>query len=236
MNCLESRRRLLASPRERTDDHLNHVTACPECSRFANELAVLDRKIDKAARVPVPEGLADRIVLAHGYPDRWHRAVAAAAAVLLVAISAVTLLPSVLESDEPLLAAETVGATHPAVAAISFVVDQEPWLLRGRPSLDRGLIDERLKLVGLALKDPDVSARYVGKCQIAGRDCDHLVLVTPEGHVSLVLMAQERATAPVLVSDRRMAALLSPAPSGAYIVVADSPKAVRRAQKLFGHV
>ena len=37
----------------------------------------------------------------------------------------------------------------------------------------------------------------------------------------------------LLVADRRMTALLSPAPAGAYIVVAESPKAVKRAQKLF---
>lgn len=232
MNCLECRRLMLAAPRERSEEQEKHITECAMCIRLANELAALDRKLIKATRLPVPEGLADRIVLARGYPARLHRVAGAAAAVLLLAVSAVTLLPSVLERNGPAFAAEAVGPTHPAVAAISMVVDQEPRLLRHARSPSPAAIEGRLRFVGLALKNKDVSVRYAGTCQISGLECDHLVLMTPDGHVS-VFLTPERASGQVLVADRRMAALLSPAPSGAYIVVAESPAAARRAQKLF---
>ena len=73
----------------------------------------------------------------------------------------------------------------------------------------------------------------IGEGRVTGSRYVDLVLVTPEGHVSVILMADEHPSQRVLVADRRMTALLSPAPSGAYIVVAESPKAVKRAQKLF---
>ena len=233
MNCLECRRLMLAAPRERTDEQQTHISECGACLRLASELAALDRKLINATRLPVPEGLAERIVLAGECRRGFPRAAFAAAAVLLIALSAVTLLPSVLESHEPTLAADAVGPAHPAVAAISMVVDEEPRLLRHAASPNRAVIEARLKFVGLALRNEDVSVRYAGTCRIRGRDCDHLVLSTPDGHVSVFLTPHEHPSGRVLVADRRMAALLSPAPSGAYIVVAQSADAARRAQKLF---
>ena len=235
MNCFESRRRLLGSPREQGYAQREHLKSCAACARLAADLAALDRRIDHTTRVPVPDGLAERILLARDQRPRWHYAAAVAAAFLFVSIGTVTLLPDLLESSEPTLAADVVGRAHPAVAAISVVIDSEPTLLKERQRLEPGAVQERLKFVGLALKSDGVSAQYVGKCEVAGRDCDHLVLTTADGHVSVFLMAHEQPSARVLVADRRMTALLSPAPTGAYIVVGDSPKAVRRAHKLFVH-
>lgn len=232
MNCLDTRRHLVAAPRERTKAQEAHLANCEDCARFAGELAALDRKINKALRLPVPEGLPARIALTRVYPKRSLYAIGAAAALLITA-SAGVLTMGVFDANEPTLAAEVVGPTHPAVAAIAMVLDQEPTLLKERRSLAPGMLEERLKPLGLSLKESGLSARYVGKCEIAGRECEHIVLVTPEGFVSVLLMAHERPSSRVLVVDRRMAALLSPAPTGAYIVVADSPKAVRRARKLF---
>jgi hypothetical protein len=235
MNCFESRRRLLAGPRELVDEHDEHLSGCESCARLAADLAALDRKMNKATRIPVPDGLADRIILARGYPGRWHYAAGIAAAILFAAISVVTLAPDVLDSYEPTLAADAVGPTHPAVAAISMVAGRAPGPLTERTAADATAVQARLKFLGLALKGEGVSARYVGTCEVAGRDCDHLILDTPEGDVSVILMASEHPSVRVLVADRNMTALLSPAPTGAYIVVAASPKAARRAQKLFVH-
>lgn len=235
MNCFESRRRLLAAPRERTDEQEAHLAGCRGCAQLAGELAALDRKIIKTTRLPVPDGLSERIVLARGYPGSWHYAAGIAAAALFAAITAVTILPGIFEWSEPTVTADVVGPTHPAVAAISMVVDREPVLLREPRALNAASVEERLRIVGLALKHEGVSGRYIGKCEVAGRDCDHLVLDTAEDHVSVFLMANERSTERLVVADRRMAALVSPAPAGAYIVVGASPQAVRRAQKLLVH-
>jgi hypothetical protein len=235
MNCFESRRRLLNGPRERTDEHDAHISACPACSRVAEDLGALDRKMNKATRIAVPDGLAERILIARRYSGRWHSAAAVGAAVLFAAISVVTLLPSAIELAEPTLAAEAVGAGHPAVAAITMVAQREAGPRRADKADEAAAIKDRLKFLGLALKTEGVSAQYVGECDISGRACDHLVLETPEGPVSVILMASEPRSGRVLVADQHMTALMTPAPTGAYIVVAGSSKAARRAQKLFVH-
>ncbi|MBS01740.1 MAG: hypothetical protein CMQ24_03425 [Gammaproteobacteria bacterium] len=78
MNCLDFRREALADPRlARTEPALaEHAAACDACRRFAGELAALDAEIERALDVPVPEGLAARIMLrtsGHGSDDRRSR-------------------------------------------------------------------------------------------------------------------------------------------------------------------
>ena len=234
MNCLACRRSLLASPRENATALHEHLEQCPECARLARNVQAFDRRVSRAMRLPVPDGLAERILLPRLTTPRWHYGAAAAALIAAIAIGAMA--PALLqseESEEPALAAAAVGPFHPAVEAIAMVVEQEPALLKEGRIGDPRVLERKLKDLGLEFKKSNVSMRYIGKCHLRGNDCDHLVLVTPEGHVSVILMGEEYASQRVLVADRRMTALLSPAPSGAYIVVAESPKAVKRAQKLF---
>jgi Protein of unknown function (DUF3379) len=233
VNCLESRRQLLSAPRVRTSEHELHIAHCAGCSKFSAELAALDRQMMKTTRVSVPDGLSERIMIAQGLTGRRQYASRLAAAVLLLAIAMVMVLPSVLESLEPTLAGDAVGQGHPAVAAISMVIDQEPRLPRQNGRADDADVQERLKFVGLALNSRKVSGHYLGRCEVAGRECDQLVLDTSDGQVSVFLLTSEHPSGRVTVADRQMTAFLSPAPSGAYIVVAASPKALRRAQKLF---
>lgn len=234
-SCLEVRRRLLATPRERSDELVAHMGECTGCARFADDLKALDRKVTKATRVPVPEGLNERILLAHagGRHPRAGRVVSAAAAALLISVGAVTLLPAA--EEPPALAADTVAQAQTAVSAISMVLDEKP-ARAAAPRLDAEVPAKRLNEVGLALKKEEkekVLARYVGKCHVSGRACEQIELLTYDGYVSVILMEDEHAARPVMVADRRMAALLSPAPHGAYIVIAHSPRQAKRAQKLF---
>lgn len=232
-SCLDVRRRLLAAPRERSDDVIAHMGECTGCARFAGALKALDRKVLKATRVPVPEGLNERILLAQaggGHP-RAGRVVSAAAAALLISIGAVTLLPA---AEEP-LAADTVAQAQTAVSAISMVLDEKP-PHDVAPRVDAEVPAKQLNEVGLALKKEEkekVLARYVGKCHVSGRACEQIELLTYDGYVSVILMENASPARPVMVADRRMAALLSPAPHGAYIVIAQSPRQAKRAQKLF---
>ena len=238
VDCLEVRRRTLAAPRERTHDVRRHMADCPRCARFADGVGALDRALIKATRIPVPEVLNQRILLANGSSKARpnHRFIGAAAAALIMSVAAVAQLRTDEPPDAPALAAETVAQAHTAVSAISMVLDEEAVQPQRPRQLDPAVPAERLHKVGLALKDEEkgrVLARYVGRCNVAGRACEHVELLTYDGYVSVILMEDARPAQPVLVADRKRAALLSPAPRGVYIVVAQSPEAAKRAQRLF---
>lgn len=231
MNCLECRRSLLASPRARTPTQQSHIAECAECARLANRVEGLDRQIEEAARVPVPEALAHRILLSrHRRPLRQY--VAAAAVVIMSA--AVTLsLPGVQDAAGIAAPLQAVGPTHPAVTAIGFVVDQQPGLLDEGRAGDPAILEQGLKRLGLSLKSDGVTVEYIGRCYMPETECDHIVLNTPDGQVSVILVPDYPVDARVLVADRRMTALVTPAGTGGYIVVAGSPKIAKRTEKLF---
>lgn len=92
MNCLDFRRRLGAEPRSRDPDLLAHRDACGEgCAAVWQRAQRFDDDLEAALAVPVPDGLADRILLAQATAERRRqvgrrRAGMALAASLLIAV------------------------------------------------------------------------------------------------------------------------------------------------------
>jgi len=228
VNCLTSRRLLLAAPRERTEEQRAHIASCEGCARLADSLSELDRSIDEAARVPVPEALAHRVFFARHRRPIW-RHVAVAAAGLVLTVSAF-LATDALDGNPFSPQLQAVGPAHPAIAAISLVVEDRVELAQEGNTAE---MHERLRELGLELKNGEVHAYYAGKCQLPGGECDLIVLDTPEARANVVLVPNYPIDARVLVSDRSKTALVNPARTGGYIVVADSPKVAKRMRRLF---
>jgi hypothetical protein len=229
MNCLQSRRLLLALPRAHSDEHRTHIDACPGCARLTQELEAFGRDIEDAALVPIPDSLVDRILLRrkHSQPI-WQYATAAILALAAVGIALVAGVA------EPYLdrTVEAVGPTHPAVVAIAEVTDEQQELVQSALGADD--IHQDLQRLGLKLKPGEATAYHLGKCRIqGGGDCDHIVVSTHDVHADVMLLEHYPHSDRLLVADRQMVALLSPTGSGVYIVVAQSSSAAKRVEKLF---
>lgn len=231
MNCLDSRRSLLAAPRERDAALDAHLEGCPECARLASRLGDLDARIADAALVPVPDALAHRILRARSRRPRWPYA--AAAAVMFASVVIGFAAPQLWDATGGSDALHAVGPSHPAVAAIAMVVEQQPAHLDEARGIDLHAMEDGLKKLGLSLKMDGVKVDYAAKCYLPDTDCDHIVLKTPDGHVSVILVPDFPVGSRVLIADRRMTALVSPAGQGSYIVVAGSPKVAKRTSRLF---
>ena len=226
MTCLETRRILLAEPRRRTTDIDTHLATCPTCRAVAAGLTELDDRIREAAALPAPEALADRILLRRARRPRFHYAAAAA---MLIAVAAGAIVGADVVDMGPTV--EMVGPDHPAIAAISEVAEDVPRARGSDAEVSREL-DQVLGRLGLVLEKGEATAHYVGKCQVTGRDCDHIVLSTQDAQANVLLVPEFPFDKRVLVSDGRMIALVSPARAGGYIVVTDTPKKARRMARL----
>jgi hypothetical protein len=230
MNCLESRRRLLAGPRDRAGDLNQHLGSCEACKRFAEELAKLDREVAEAASVRTPEALTERILLARRGTRRRQYALAATLLVgsAVTAMAAAHLTDAALSRD----ALEVVGPAHPGVAAISEVAEDATPPAPAVSELQRNP-EQVLKRLGLAVKKGEATTYYVGKCHILPSDCEHIVLSTGDLQANVIVVSDYPLGRRVVVADRHMTALVNPTQSGGYIVVADKPRTARRIEKLF---
>jgi hypothetical protein len=227
MNCLQSRRLLLAAPREHSSEHRAHIQACATCARLAQQLPELERSIEDAVLVPIPDALTHRVLLRRRGRRVWQYA--AAAVVAIATVLGGLWAADVVDTPDFPSTLQAVGPMHPAIAAIAEVMADT-----ARPATtDSTEMEVGLKDLGLMLKRGQTSAHYVGKCHIEGStECEHIVLSTPDAYANVMLMPDYQLTDRMLVSEGHMVALVNPAGKGSYIVVAKSPKMAKRVSKL----
>lgn len=229
MNCLHSRRLLLALPRAQSGEHAAHIDDCPACARLAKQLGSFERDIEDAALIPIPDALAHRILVRRNRPQPiWQYAAAAMLAFVVIGAAVVATVTDL----ETARTAEAVGPMHPAVVAIAEVADERQELVQS--ALGAEDIHQDLHRLGLKLKTGEVNAYHLGKCRMqGGGQCEHIVVSTRELHADVMLLASYPHRDRLLVEDRQLVALVSPTSTGAYIVVARSSSAARRIEKLF---
>jgi len=235
MTCFEFRRLLLAQPRELTALQQEHAAGCTSCAKAAEAAVGLDMQRAQSLLVPPPEALADRILLRQKMGPRTHYGMWAIAATLVVGVAlGIQHYRSYDTAHENVNTATAVGMNHPAVAAISFVLDHEPQLLKENRSGDPNVMRAAFQRLGLKLPGDGVSMRYLGKCPVPGGTGDHVVLQTPYGHVTLILVPDYPVGSRVMVADRNMTALASPVEKGGYIVIAQSRQVIREIERMLG--
>ncbi|OGA54940.1 MAG: hypothetical protein A3F74_17325 [Betaproteobacteria bacterium RIFCSPLOWO2_12_FULL_62_58] len=214
------------------------MARCAKCAALAREVEDFDARIHDAAMVPVPEALADRVLLRHKVrePARFGGfgfGIWALAASLIIAIGVVIHLHRADIGDEERIATSAaVGEGHAAIAAISYVLDHEPQLLKENVSGDPAVMRSALMRLGLKLPAKGTTVRYLGKCPVPSGEGEHLVLQTPFGQVTLILVPEQSLGPRVVVAYRDRTAAVSPLRSGSYIVVADSLRAVKQLEQM----
>lgn len=233
MNCIEFRRLIFAEPRVLSAEQQAHGAQCEACAAFAKEIGDLNAQITEAVLVPVPESLDERVLLRHRIRRPARLAMFALAASIMLG-AGVTLLvyQEQRPAGEQVVAGSALGGEHPAVAAISYVLDQEPQLLRTNRTGDPDVMRNALSRLGMKLPENEVRVRYLGKCPVPGGAGEHVVLETPLGQVTLILVPDRSLGTRRVVDYRNRVAVSSPVSSGSYILVAESLWTLKQLEQL----
>jgi hypothetical protein len=177
MNCLDYRRALLADGRE-SDEMKLHRQQCAGCAQSLVEHESFEGELRRALEVPAPRGLEERLV--SSYAGRRRRFLAAAG---IAALGAGFGAYAWFNHDDPL-----------ALACIQFVMkDEAKSIMMGampRAEAERALAGslafERLEKIG--------QVKHVGPCPFNGGTAYHVVLIVPQGKVTLLVMPGTRLT------------------------------------------
>lgn len=255
MNCFELRRRKLVAPSEMNAEAEAHLRQCPACAAFAERLGAFEETLQGEIQVPVPDGLADRVLLQvrqeanypHTHPSTAERL---GAVVRKIAGGAVGLVrvpwgwPTRFAVAATLVLGVSIALFHPlpvqdeglAIADIAHdahVMQERMRDLDGPPAGDPGALPRVLAASGVHLPSDFQEIHYLGPCGPADRSGQHIVMQTQAGMASLVLMPAEQARFRIVQFDDGRTAVVAPAPVGTFTIVADSRQAaVQIAERL----
>lgn len=215
MNCLEFRREKLADPRRVAPGTRAHASDCPACAAFAREVDESERALDRALRVAVPEGLADRIIFQSRKPRRPWRAWALAASLIIAVALGFSFRDGSQKADEY----ARLAIEHVVMEPESFAVMRSP-----EPEAFRAVVQN----FGGSVKDLPGKIRYMRLCPFEDGLGWHVVFETPEGLATLFLVPGKKPRAAQAASVNGWSAVVHPTERGYYAIVTASADATSR--------
>jgi anti-sigma factor RsiW len=218
MNCLDFRRELNTDPRRLSPPAQAHAEACPACARRMAGQVALEARLAGALRVDPPAGLADRVLLAARMGRQRQMRLYALAAGVVLAVGVSLSLP-VLDRPENLA---RMGIAH---------VLAEPQFLARQAPVDPAVVAEEFVRVGARVEGA-LPAVHAAPCPVPGGDGAHIVLKTPYGMVTVLLIPNRDPAELQRAAGRGYIAVVHHARRGCYTLVATSERALAYAQAM----
>lgn len=214
MNCLEFRRRLGSEPACIDSRFSAHRESCPHCSAAQARAFEFEARLQQAVRVPVPAGLADRILLAQITSARReqrhrHRRVAALFAAAACVIVAFTYVHRTEQRAMPL-----------SELVVEHVLHHEPYAIEQRNPVPKSLVNLAFAHRGIALANVPDGISYVHECPVGPYSTVHMVMAQSSGAVSVVYVADPAQRERRDFESGSMRAREVPLGSGALVMVA----------------
>ncbi len=223
ITCLEFRRRVGAEPFGSDAGIEAHRRECPDCARFQDELRSMDGLIKRALAVDPPR--VGGIRPAASAPPRVSRRRLFAIAASLVAGVTVGLV---------LL----VSAPRASIAREVFDhVMHEHGAMDTTAPLPPAELAQVLDPDGTRIRPGIGDVTYAARCPFDGHVVPHLVVRTPEGPVTVLMLRHREIGKPMRIEEQGYEGVVLPAPKGSIAIVGkDVPDLDVVAKKVFDAV
>ncbi len=230
MNCLEFRRLKLADPRHLKTEALVHMSDCPACQTLSVEIGAVEEHLAAALDVPVPDGLAERIILRRktgarlggmgGMGSLSPRLWALAATVVLTIGVSLNWWQDYTSQDY-------------AKLAIAHVL-HEPEAFTKTRDVDPAYLRTVMHNFGGTLEAPLGRVRYMTLCPVAGGTGWHIVFETEQGGLAtLILVPTQHMNVPLAQATMKgWTAIARPGGQGYYAIITDSADSLQKVDEL----
>ena len=214
ITCLEFRRRVGAEPFADDVETDTHRRECATCARHQDELRAMDGVIRRALEVsPVPR--------AEAAPARSGRSRSRFLAI------AASLVAGVATAIVVLVAAPRAAIAREVVAHVRH----EPGAGDSAAPLPAAAIAEVLAPAGMRIGAGAGTVSFAARCVFDGRVVPHLVVQTPEGPVTVLVLSHRTVARAMRFDEQGYSGVVLPAPRGSIAVVGHElrdPEAVAR--------
>lgn len=184
MNCLEFRRRLGSEPMSTEPEFVAHRESCPHCAAASDRAFEFETRLSRAVKVPVPNGLAERILLAQTTDARQQQrrnrrgftALLAAAACVVITVALVAR-----DGEE--------GGMPMVDQVVEHVLHHEPLAIASVGSVASAAVSAAFASRGVAVDTVPDGISYVHECPVGPFRTVHMVMPSAQGAVSVVYVA-----------------------------------------------
>lgn len=220
-NCLDFRREKLADPRRLSPEALAHLSDCAACRAFAAEVDENEARLASVLDVPVPEGLAERIVLRRKTQARLSPRLGMLAASLVLTFAL------------GFLQWRDVGSQDYARLAIEHVM-HEPESFTSSRLADPQLFRTVMQNFGGEMQASLGKVRFMKLCPVPEGTGWHIVFETEQGELAtLILIPAKRMQAQSeQATVGGWTALARPGGQGYYAVITQSPETLGKVDEL----
>lgn len=198
---------IMADPNDPDPQLRAHRESCQECTLYTEQLKRFEARLERALRVDLPTGAAVLpLTRKAAAPVRAWRRMAIAASVLLGLVVAGGVW---LALPQPTLAADVVAhmAGEPDAWRRTDVAVSDP-------KLDAVLQDSKL-----SLRSTTGIVSYASSCFFRGHHVPHLVVQTPSGPVTVMVLVHEPVAKPVNFDEHGYRGTIVPVPGHGSIAV-----------------
>jgi hypothetical protein len=208
MECLEFRRAVGADPGHLSVEAAAHRDACPRCAEFLRQTLTLDARVLAALRVPVPQRNAAAVtpnVIA--YPRIERRRWMALAA----SIAGGVMIGSLLWVSGP--------RTSLAQDLVKHMAHEPGVMVMSSAPEDASRVERVMERGGIRLRSDAGMVSYAQSCRFRGEKVPHLVVQTDAGPVTVMVLRNEKVTAPVKFAEQGYVGTILPAGPGSVAVI-----------------
>jgi hypothetical protein len=204
ITCLEFRRRAGSEPFASDDGMESHRRGCAACARYQDELRAMDGVIRRALEIDA----SPRAAAAPMAPGaRSTRAFAIAASLVAGIVVGIVLLVSL---PRAAIAREIAG--H---------IAHEPAAMRSTVPLAPVEVEQVLGPEGTRLRPGIGDVTYAMRCVFDGHVVPHLVVRTPEGPVTVLVLGHREVGKPLQLREDGLEGIVLPAPRGSIAVIGE---------------
>jgi hypothetical protein len=212
MNCDDARRLIGADPRTVPEELAGHLASCTACTRYREEMLVLERDLRRALTLPAPvrSTSSSRPAMASRAARSSRRFAtrgpwALAASVLLTAVAALLLF--------------AVRPTDTLARDVVQHVSDEPDSWSPRSQVSGSALAGVLERAGIARTRDASPVTYAQTCRFHGGWVPHLVVLTAQGPYTVIVLRGTHTPARRYFNEGGYSGLLLPADGGTFVVL-----------------
>jgi hypothetical protein len=186
-----------------------HRDACPKCAEYLRQTMVLDERILAALRVPVPERGAAAVASPNvvAFPRIERRRWMALAA----SIAGGVMIGSLLWVSAP--------RTSLAEDLVKHMAHEPGVMVMSSAPEDASRVERVMERGGIRLRPDAGMVSYAQSCRFRGEKVPHLVVQTDAGPVTVMVLRNEKVTAPVKFAEQGYVGTILPAGPGSVAVI-----------------